>query len=185
MLLGVGAVTVVLTVTDRACRWVSVVGREEGVGDTSTRVWPGLRKRTAPLGTVAAAALMGTGTWRPAIGGGLKGVWLASLDEVLSVPPSFPPPPPTPLPMGHSVNFASGTSGFLTMTGESRKAFWDTGTTRRAPPSGVRGEGGVEDISRGGGETAVEDGGLLEEGVVTPLGREKVGVCVWECEAGV
>lgn len=25
---------------------------------------------------------------------------------------------------------------------------------------------------------AVEDGGLLEEGVVTPLGREKVGVCV-------
>ena len=31
----------------------------------------------------------------------------------------------------------------------------------------------------------MEDGGLLEEGVVTPLGRENVGVCVRECEAGV
>lgn len=31
----------------------------------------------------------------------------------------------------------------------------------------------------------MEDGGLLEEGVVTPLGLEKVGVCVRECEAGV
>lgn len=32
----------------------------------------------------------------------------------------------------------------------------------------------------------MEDGGLLEEeGVVTPLGREKVGVCVRECEADV
>lgn len=63
--------TVVLTVTDRACRGVaevSVVGREEGVGDKSTRVWAGLRKRTVPLGTVAAAALMGTGIWRPEIG---------------------------------------------------------------------------------------------------------------------
>lgn len=70
MLLEMGAVTVVLTVTDRACRGVvvwSVVGREEGVGDTSTKVWAGLRKRTVPLGTVAAAALMGTGTWRPEI----------------------------------------------------------------------------------------------------------------------
>lgn len=41
MLFGTGAVTVVLTVTDRACSGVvgvSVVGREEGVGDTSTRV---------------------------------------------------------------------------------------------------------------------------------------------------
>lgn len=41
------------------------------------------------------------------------------------------------------------------------------------------------DTSRGGGEVAAEDGGLLEEGVVPPLGREKVGVCVPECEAGV
>lgn len=108
-----------------------------------------------------------------------------SLDEVLSFPPSFPPPPPPPLPKGHSVNFASGTSGFLTMTGESRKACWETGTTRRGPPSVVRGEGGVGDTRSGGGETAVEDGGLLEEGVVTPLGREKVGVCVRECETGI
>ena len=100
---------------------------------------------------------------------------MRSLDELLSPPPSFPPP----LPRGHSVNVASGTSGFLTMTGESRKACWDTGTTRRGPPSGVRGEGGVGDTSRGVGETLVEDGGLLE-GVVTPLGREKVGVCVRE-----
>lgn len=59
--------TVVLTVTDRACREVegaSVVDREEGVGDTSTSVWAGLRKRTVPLGIEAAAALMGMGTWR-------------------------------------------------------------------------------------------------------------------------
>lgn len=63
--------TVVLTVTDRACSavaGVSAVGREEGVGDTSTRVWAGLRKRTVPLGTAAAAALIGTGTWRPETG---------------------------------------------------------------------------------------------------------------------
>lgn len=106
-----------------------------------------------------------------------------SLDEVLLIPPSFPPPPP--LPKGHSVNFASGTSGLRTMTGESRKACWDTGTPRRGPPSRVSGEGGVGDTSRGGGETAVEDEGRLKEGVVTPLGRGKVGVCVWECEAGV
>lgn len=71
------------------------------------------------------------------------------------------------------------------MTGESRKACWETGTTRRGPPSAARGEGGVGDTSRGGGETAVEDGGLLEEGVLTPLGRGKVGVCVRECDAGV
>lgn len=106
-----------------------------------------------------------------------------SLDEALSVPLSFTLPPP--LPRGHSVNFASGTSGFLTMTGESRKGCWDTETTRRGPPSGVRGEGRVGDTSKGGGETAVDEGGLLEEGVVTSLGREKVGVCVRECEAGV
>lgn len=71
MLLGAGTVTVVLTVTDRACRGVvgaSVVDREEGVGDTSTSVWAGLRKRTVPLGIVVAAALMGTGTWRPEFG---------------------------------------------------------------------------------------------------------------------
>lgn len=104
-----------------------------------------------------------------------------SLDDV-SVPPSFPPPP---IPKGHSVNFASGTSGFLTMTGESREACWDTGTTRRGPPSGVRGQGRVGETNRGGGETAVEEGELLEEGVVTPLGREKVGVCVRECETDV
>lgn len=108
-----------------------------------------------------------------------------SLVDVVSVPPSFTPPSPPPLPRGDSVNFASGTSGFLTMTGESRKDCWDTGTTRRGPPSGVRGEGGVGDTSSGGGETALEDGGLLEEGVVTPLGRGKVGVCVRECDAGV
>lgn len=47
----------------------------------------------------------------------------------------------------------------------------------------MRGEEGVGDIRRGGGDTAGEDGGLPEEGVVTPLGREKVGV--WEWEAGV
>lgn len=71
------------------------------------------------------------------------------------------------------------------MTGESRKAGWETGTTRRGPPSGGRGEGGVGDTSRGGGDAVVEDGGLLEECVVTPLGREKVGVCVRECDTGV
>lgn len=63
--------TAVLAVTDRACRGVagvSVMGREDGVGETKTKVWAGLRKRTVPLGTVAAAALMGTGTWRPEIG---------------------------------------------------------------------------------------------------------------------
>lgn len=98
-----------------------------------------------------------------------------SLDEVLFILSSFTPP--LPLPRGHSVNFASGTSGFLTMTGESRKVCWDRGTTRRGPPSGVRGEG-VGDTRRGGGETAVEEGGLLEVGVVTPLGWENVGVCV-------
>lgn len=56
-----------LTVTDRACREVegaSVVDKEEGVGDTSTSVWAGLRKRTVPLGIEVAAALMGMGTWR-------------------------------------------------------------------------------------------------------------------------
>lgn len=31
----------------------------------------------------------------------------------------------------------------------------------------------------------MEDGDLLEDGVVTPLGREKVGVCVRECETDV
>lgn len=31
----------------------------------------------------------------------------------------------------------------------------------------------------------MEDGGLLDERVATPLGREKVGVCVQECEASV
>lgn len=70
MLLGAGAVAW-LTVTDRACRGVaglSVVSREEGDGDTSTKVWVGLRKRMVPLGTVAVAALMGTGTWSPQIG---------------------------------------------------------------------------------------------------------------------
>lgn len=87
-------------------------------------------------------------------------------------------------PTGHSVNLARGTSGFLTITGESRKACWVTGTMRREPPSGGRGEGGAGDTSRGGGDTAAEDGGLLEEGVVTPRGREKVGVCVRECAAG-
>ena len=63
--------TVVLTVTESACRGVvgaSVVDREEGLGDTSTSVWAGLRRRTVPLGIVAAAALMGTGTWRPEFG---------------------------------------------------------------------------------------------------------------------
>lgn len=78
------------------------------------------------------------------------------------------------------MNLANGTSGFLTITGESRKACWDTEATRRDPVSGGRGEGGVGDTSSGGGEVAVEDGGRLE-GVVTPRGREKVGVCVRDC----
>lgn len=70
MLLATGSVTAVLTLTDSACRVVvgaSVEDREEGVGDTSTSVWAGLRRRTVPLGIVvaAAAALIGTGTWRP------------------------------------------------------------------------------------------------------------------------
>lgn len=71
MLFRPGTETVVLTVTDRACRGVegaSLVDKEEGDGDTSTRVWAGLRKRTAPLGIVVAAALMGMGTWRPEFG---------------------------------------------------------------------------------------------------------------------
>ena len=60
--------TVVLLGTDRASKGAaggSAVGSEEGVGDASTRVWDALRSRIVPLGTVAAAALMGTGTWRP------------------------------------------------------------------------------------------------------------------------
>lgn len=69
------------------------------------------------------------------------------------------------------------------MTGESRKVCWDMGMARRGAPSGVRGEGDGD--TNGGGETAVEDGGLLEEVLVTPLGREKVGVCVLECEIWV
>lgn len=63
--------TVLLTVTDSACKGVvgaSMVDREVGVGDTSTSVWAGLRKRTVPFGIVVAAALMGTGTWRPEFG---------------------------------------------------------------------------------------------------------------------
>lgn len=36
------------------------------------------------------------------------------------------------------------------------------------------------EIRRGGGEEAVEDGGLLEEGVPAPRWREEVGVWVWE-----
>lgn len=104
-----------------------------------------------------------------------------SLDEVLSIPCSCSSPP---FPSGHSVNFASGTSGFLTMTGESLKVCWDMGIARRGAPSGVMGEGDG-DTKRGGGDTAGEDSGLLAEVVVTPLGREKVGVCVLECEIGM
>lgn len=71
------------------------------------------------------------------------------------------------------------------MTGESRKGCWGTGTTRRGPPSRARGEGRVGDTNRGGGETAADEGGLLEDGVVAPRGREKPGVCMQECAAGV
>lgn len=69
------------------------------------------------------------------------------------------------------MNLARGTSGFRTMTGESRR-----GTTRRGLGSWGRGEGGVGDTSIGGGVEAAEDGGRLvalrgrgkdrEEGVV-------------------
>lgn len=86
-----GAVTAPPTATDRAWRVVvaggSAVGRVEGVGDTSTRVWFGLRKSTVPLGKAAAAALMGKGTWRPEMACGVRGVRHKSLDDVLSAPP--------------------------------------------------------------------------------------------------
>lgn len=103
--------------------------------------------------------MMGTGAWRPVAR--CRG-WLWSLEEQ---------PPPPLLPKGPSVNLARGTSGFLTMTGESRR-----GTMRRGLGSWGSGEGGVGDTSMGGGVEAAEDGGRLvalrgrgkesEEGVV-------------------
>lgn len=71
------------------------------------------------------------------------------------------------------------------MTGESRKGSCGMDTTRRDTLSGVRGEGRVGETNRGGGDTAAEEGGLLEDGVVAPRDREKSGVCVQECAAGV
>uniref|UniRef100_A0AAV2MAN1 Uncharacterized protein n=1 Tax=Knipowitschia caucasica TaxID=637954 RepID=A0AAV2MAN1_KNICA len=59
--------TVVLTVTDRACKGAAGVS-VEGEADTSTRVCAGLRRITVPLVTPPVAAFMGTGTWRPEMG---------------------------------------------------------------------------------------------------------------------
>lgn len=63
------------------------------------------------------APLIGTGACRP--GGALCCGWLCSLDLLLSL-----------LPIGPSENFAKGTSGLRTMTGESRR-----GTMRRGEGS--------------------------------------------------
>lgn len=136
--------------------------REGGADDTSTRVGVGLWRRTVPLVAAAAAALMGTGTWRVETG------WGVTLLRLLGSPTS-----PPPRPNGRSVNLARGTSGFRTITGESRKACWDVGWKRRGPESG--GEGGVGDTRRGGGEVAGEEWGRLV-GVLTLRGQEKVGV---------
>lgn len=109
----------------------------------------GFLKRTAPL---VVAPLMGTGTCRP--GGTVCWGWLCSRDLLLSLRPNGP-----------SENFARGTSGLRTMTGESRR-----GTMRRGEGSWGSGEGGVGETSMGGGVEAAEEGGLL----VALRGRGKI-----------
>lgn len=103
------------------------------------------------------APLMGTGACRP---GGVECCgWFFSLIWFLSL-----------FTNGPSENFAKGTSGLRTMTGESRR-----GTMRRGEGSWGNGEGGVGETSMGGGVEAAEDDGLL----VALRGREK------ESEEGV
>lgn len=114
---------------------------------TRTSVEAGFLRRTAGLDV---APLIGTGACRP--GGAECCAWFCSLDRLLSL-----------LCKGPSENFAKGTSGLRTMTGESRR-----GTMRRGEGSWGRGEG-VGDTSMGGGVEAAEDDGLL----VALRGREK------------
>lgn len=125
-----------------------VAGVKEELEVTRTSEDAGFRRRTAGL---VVAPLMGTGACSP--GGAECCGWLCSLDRLLSLFTSGP-----------SENFARGTSGLRTMTGESRR-----GTMRRGEGSWGSGEGGVGDTSMGGGVEAAEDDGLL----VALRGREK------------
>lgn len=113
------------------------VGRPAGVGfgmeevvDTRTRVEVGFCSKTDPL---VEAALIATGTCSPV--SECTPVWLFSVELVLSTSAT--------LASGSSVNFIKGTSGFLTITGESLKGCWET--VHCEPDSKLRGEAGGEE----------------------------------------